>query len=123
MRYLMLFLLPFTLAGCTTVSTTKTIEVIPQAGVDHVVVDTNAYARCKNIFFITCRVNIDMTPVGGVDSTTATTLSPTSSSTPATTTASGNTSDRLAELDKLKSQRLISSGEYKTKRNEILRGL
>jgi uncharacterized lipoprotein YajG len=58
MRYLTLLLLPLLLAGCATVSTTKTIEVIPQPGVDHIVVDTNASARCKDIFFIiTCRLN------------------------------------------------------------------
>lgn len=45
MRYLLLLLLPFLLIGCATVSTTKTIQVIPQAGVDHIVVDTNAYAQ------------------------------------------------------------------------------
>lgn len=124
MRYLMLFLLPLTLAGCATVSTTKTIEVIPQAGADHIVVDTNAYARCKDIFFIiTCRVNIDMTPVGGTNSSTTAILPTSSPSTPVTTTTLDNTSDRLEELDKLKSKRLISSSEYKTKRNDILKGL
>ncbi|WP_314142232.1 hypothetical protein [Buttiauxella noackiae] len=120
----MLFLLPFTLAGCATVSTTKTIEVIPQPGADHIVVDTNAHARCKDIFFIiTCRVNIDMTPVGGMDSSSGAALPTASSSTPVTTTISDNTSDRLEELDKLKSKKLISLNEYKTKRNEILKGL
>lgn len=120
MRYLMLSWLPFLLVGCATVSTTKTVEVIPQPGVDHIVVDTNAHARCKDIFFIiTCRVDIDMVPVGGADSAT---MPVASNAVPATTSAD-NTSERLAELDKLKSQHLITPGEYKTKRNEILRGL
>lgn len=77
------------------------------------------------LFIITCRLNIDMTPVGGMASTTAALLplaSP-SPSTSAATPATDNTSGRLAELDKLKSQRLISAGEYKAKRNEILKGL
>ena len=122
MRYLMLLLLPLLLAGCATVSTTKTIEVIPQPGVDHIVVDTNASARCKDIFFIiTCRLNVEMTPVGGVDSTIAT--APLAKATSTGTTAKDSASSRLTELDGLKKKQLISADEYKVKRNEILRGL
>ncbi|WP_172728409.1 hypothetical protein [Kluyvera cryocrescens] len=122
MRYLMLLLLPLLLAGCATVSTTKTIEVIPQPGVDHIVVDTNASARCKDIFFIiTCRLNVEMTPVGGVDSTIAT--APLAKATSTATTAKDSASSRLTELDGLKKKQLISADEYKVKRNEILRGL
>ncbi|EPK7358849.1 hypothetical protein LZ634_04410 [Kluyvera intermedia] len=122
MRYLTLLLLPLLLAGCATVSTTKTIEVIPQPGVDHIVVDTNASARCKDIFFIiTCRLNVEMTPVGGVDSTIAT--APLAKATSTGTTAKDSASSRLTELDELKKKQLISVDEYKVKRNEILRGL
>ncbi|MEQ6277413.1 hypothetical protein [Kluyvera huaxiensis] len=122
MRYLTLLLLPLLLAGCATVSTTKTIEVIPQPGVDHIVVDTNASARCKDIFFIiTCRLNVEMTPVGGVDSTIAT--APLAKATSTATTAKDSASSRLTELDGLKKKQLISADEYKVKRNEILRGL
>lgn len=122
MRYLTLLLLPLLLAGCATVSTTKTIEVIPQPGVDHIVVDTNASARCKDIFFIiTCRLNVEMTPVGGVDSTIAT--APLAKATSTGTTAKDSASSRLTELDELKKKQLISADEYKVKRNEILRGL
>ena len=122
MRYLTLLLLPLLLAGCATVSTTKTIEVIPQPGVDHIVVDTNASARCKDIFFIiTCRLNVEMTPVGGVDSTIATASLAKATSTG--TTAKDSASSRLTELDELKKKQLISVDEYKVKRNEILRGL
>ena len=122
MRYLTLLLLPLLLAGCATVSTTKTIEVIPQPGVDHIVVDTNASARCKDIFFIiTCRLNVEMTPVGGVDSTIAT--APLAKATSTGTTAKDSASSRLTELDELKQKQLISADEYKVKRNEILRGL
>lgn len=122
MRYLTLLLLPLLLAGCATVSTTKTIEVIPQPGVDHIVVDTNASARCKDIFFIiTCRLNVEMTPVGGVDSTVAT--APLAKATSTATTAKDSASSRLTELDGLKNKKLISADEYKVKRNEILRGL
>jgi hypothetical protein len=124
MRYLTFFLLSFLLSGCATVSTTKTIEVIPQAGVDHIVVDTNAYARCKDIMFIiTCRINMDMTPTGGVDAATASVLQTPKPQAPVTATTADKTTDRLAELDKLKAQKLISPGEYKVKRNEILRAL
>lgn len=122
MRYLTLLLLPLLLAGCATVSTTKTIEVIPQPGVDHIVVDTNASARCKDIFFIiTCRLNVEMTPVGGVDSTIAT--APLAKTPSTATTAKDSASSRLTELDGLKKKQLISADEYKVKRNEILRGL
>lgn len=122
MRYLTLLLLPLLLAGCATVSTTKTIEVIPQPGVDHIVVDTNASARCKDIFFIiTCRLNVEMTPVGGAESATA--AAPLAMVTSTTATDKNSTLSRLTELDGLKKKKLISADEYKVKRNEILRGL
>lgn len=121
MRYLLLLLLPMALVGCATVSTTKTIQVTPQPGADHIVVDTHASARCKDIFFIiTCRVNLDMTPVGAMDTATTTASLTAPASVPA---ANDNVSTRLEALDKLKSQKLISAREYKEKRNEILRGL
>lgn len=121
MRSFIPLLLPIVLAGCATVSTTKTIQVTPQPGADHIVVDTNATARCKDIFFIiTCRVNLEMMPVGGTESSPATaSLMPPA----AVPTVGANTTARLEELDSLKSQKLISVKEYKTKRDEILRGL
>jgi hypothetical protein len=121
MRYLLPVLLPIALAGCATVSTTKTIQVTPQPGADHIVVDTNATARCKDIFFIiTCKVNLEMTPVGGMENTPATASLVTPAPTPV---VSATVTSRLEELDKLKSQKLINAKEYQTKRTEILRGL
>jgi len=121
MRYLLPVLLPIALAGCATVSTTKTIQVTPQPGADHIVVDTNATARCKDIFFIiTCKVNLEMTPVGGMENTPATASLVTPAPTPV---VSATLTSRLEELDKLKSQKLINAKEYQTKRTEILRGL
>ncbi|WP_312069479.1 hypothetical protein [Lelliottia nimipressuralis] len=119
MRYLLPVLLPIALAGCATVSTTKTIQVTPQPGADHIVVDTNATARCKDILFIiTCKVNLDMTPVGVMENAPAT------ASVAAPAPAANETvATRLEELDKLKSQKLISTKEYQAKRTEILRGL
>ncbi|MCS2169186.1 hypothetical protein MUU46_02425 [Scandinavium sp. TWS1a] len=119
MRYLLLLLLPIALAGCATVSTTKTIQVTPQPGLDHIVINSNATARCKDIFFIiSCKVNLEMMPVGGMDTSTQTVALATTPSVVTETTTS-----RLEELDKLKSQELISSREYNVKRSEILRGL
>lgn len=121
MRYLLLLLLPMALVGCATVSTTKTIQVTPQPGADHIVVDTNASARCKDIFFIiTCRVNLEMTPVGGMNTAATTASLTTPTSAPA---ADDSVTTRLEALDKLRAQKLITAREYKEKRNEILRGL
>lgn len=121
MRYFLPVLLPIALAGCATVSTTKTIQVTPQPGADHIVVDTNATARCKDIFFIiTCKVNLEMTPVGGMENAPAT--ASVASPVPAPV-ANETVTGRLEELDKLKSQKLISNREYQAKRTEILRGL
>lgn len=121
MRFFLPVLLPIALAGCATVSTTKTIQVTPQPGADHIVVDTNATARCKDIFFIiSCKVNLEMTPVGGMDNVPAIASLATPNSVPI---ANETVSTRLEELDKLKSQKLISAKEYQAKRSEILKGL
>lgn len=128
--------------GCATVEDTKTIVITPEPGATQVVVDSRAWARCKDIvFIITCNLDLSLAPAKAANVATSppenqsTTVvkppqalppvnAPVAAVMPQSSDASTSpASKRLQELEQLRVNGQITDKEYKNKRQEILRNL